>query len=130
MHRWTMFFTILFGTAAAAQVVPPLFTGLLAAAAAAADLCFDSVGRAAQHSDLARRYLGLARDLAPAREDRTARQKILAAMIDLSGDEPPVYTVAKELAHNLAIQGLGRDVAAMVAVPSAIITLTKVAQHV
>jgi hypothetical protein len=76
-----------------------------------------SGARAAQHSDLARRYLGMARDLAAAREDKTACQKILAAMIDISGDEPPVYTVAKEPAHNLAIQGLGRDVAAMVSVP-------------
>ncbi len=115
-HRWMMFVAILFGTAAAAQLFP-MFAGFSVACAAAADLCFDFVGRAAQHSDLARRYLGLARDLAGARQDKTACQKILAALIDISGDEPPVYTAAKELAHNLAIQGLGRDVAAMVAVP-------------
>jgi len=117
MHRWTMFFTILFGTAAAAQVVTPLFTGLLAAAAAAADLCFDFTGRAAQHSDLARRYLAMVREFAGGKEDETLCKKILSEFIDVSGDEPPVYNAAKDLAHNLAIQSLGRDVAERAVVP-------------
>jgi hypothetical protein len=117
MHRWTMFLAILFGTAAAGQLAPPLFAGLLVAAAAAADLCFDFTGRAAQHSNLARRYLVMAREFAVGREDEALRKKILAAIIDASGDEPPVYNAAKDLAHNLAIQSLGRDVAARAAIP-------------
>ena len=116
-HRWTMFFTILFGTAAAAQIVTPLFTGLLAAATAAADLCFDFTGRAAQHSDLARRYLAMVREFAGGKENETLCKKILSDIIDTSGDEPPVYNVAKDLAHNLAIQSLGRDMVARAVVP-------------
>jgi hypothetical protein len=117
MHRWAMFFAIMFGTAAAGQLGPPLFAGLLVAAAAAADLCFDFTGRAAQHSDMARRYLTMAREFAVDREDEALRKKILAEIIDASGDEPPVYNVAKDLAHNLAIQSLGRDVSARAVVP-------------
>jgi len=117
MHRWTMFFTILFGTAAAAQVITPLLIGLLVASFAAADLCFDFTGRAVQHSDLARRYLAMVREFAGGKEDETVCKKILSDIIDVSGDEPPVYNAAKDLAHNLAIQSLGRDGAARAAVP-------------
>ena len=117
MHRWTMFLAILFGTAAAGQLAPPLVAGLLVAAAAAADLCFDFTGRAAQHSNMARCYLVMARELAAGREDEALRKKILADFIDASSDEPPVYNVAKDLAHNLAIQSLGRSVEARAIVP-------------
>lgn len=116
-HRWTMFFAILFGTAAASQLFPPLVAGLLVAGAAAADLCFDFMGRAVQHSDLARRYLVIARDLASVRDNKALCQKVFAAMMDASGDEPPVYNAAKDLAHNLAIQSLGRDGMGRTAIP-------------
>lgn len=109
-HRWMMFFAILLGSAAAASIFPPV-AGLLVAAIGAADLCFDFTSRATQHSDLARRYLALAGDLAAAKGDAGKREAVLAGWIATSCDAPPVYHVALDLAHNRAIQSLGRDAA-------------------
>ena len=73
--------------AAAAAKSPANSGGTTWEAAAAADLCFDFTGRAAQHSDLARRYLAMARELAGGREDETLCKKILSDIVDTSGDE-------------------------------------------
>jgi hypothetical protein len=111
-HRWMMFIAILFGSGAATAVAPAL-CGLLAALTAAADLAFDFPGRAAQHADLARQYLGLAQRLGDG-DDVAIVQR---AMLEVSGGEPPVYNVAREMAHNLAIASLGRDPSAKIVVP-------------
>ena len=71
--------------AAAAAKSPANSGGTTWEAAAAADLCFDFTGRAAQHSDLARRYLAMARELAGGREDETLCKKILSDIVDTSG---------------------------------------------
>ncbi|MEJ0093368.1 MAG: hypothetical protein WDN46_14095 [Methylocella sp.] len=112
LHRWTMFFTILLGTAAAGEVFVAWLSGLLIAAFGAADLCFDFSGRAALHSDLARGYIALARELAAGKDDPDRRSAVLESWIEMSGDAPPVYRAARDMAHNLAIQSLGRDAGA------------------
>lgn len=113
-HRWMMFLAIMFGSAAAADWLPAAVCGLLAALAAGADLAFDFTGRAAQHGELARKYLGIARQLSARPNDAVALAAVQDAMLEASGDEPPVYHAVRDLSHNLAVTSLGRDQASKV----------------
>ena len=107
-HRWLMFGTILSGASAVAPFAHAAF-GLIAAALAAADIALDLVGRAQVHGDIARKYLQLVADLASAGEDPDKIAKIRDDWFSLSADEPAVYRYAQIIAHNEAIQSLGRD---------------------
>jgi hypothetical protein len=107
-HRWCMFGTILFGASAVSPFARAI-CGLFAALLAAADIALDLTGRAQAHGDIARKYLQLVADLAKAGEDPDKIAKIRDDWFSLSAEEPAVYRYARVIAHNEAIQSLGRD---------------------
>lgn len=105
-HRWMMFATILLGASAAASFGGERLCGLLAAAAAAADIAFDFTGRAQQHADLRRRYYDMVAELSPAGGVENFGPRWMA----ISSDEPPVYRIVDEIAYRNACIALDRDV--------------------
>jgi hypothetical protein len=107
-HRWCMFGTILFGASAVSPFARAV-CGLFAAGFAAADIAFDFVGRAQAHGDILRKYLQLVADLASADGDPDKIAKTQRDWFSLSAEEPAVYRYARVIAHNEAIQSLGRD---------------------
>jgi hypothetical protein len=103
-HRWAIFFAILFGASAAATFAPIIF-GLLAAAAAAADIAFDFVGCAQLHSDIRRRYVDLVAEFAT---DPGADFK--GEWLKISADEPPLYRWVEKIAFRNACIALAREI--------------------
>lgn len=109
LHRWAMFGAIVFGSAAAAQVVNVKLCGMLAVLSATIDLAFNVPERARQNLDIAAKYLRITEDTAAKEFSVDACRDARKAMLRLSIDEPPVYQAAKGVAFNQAITALGRD---------------------
>jgi len=109
LHRWAMLGAIVFGSAAAAEVVNVKLCGMLAMLSAGIDLAFNVPERARRSLDIAAKYLRIVEDVTAKGFTVESCAAARNQMLRLSVDEPPVYHAAKGVAFNQAITALGRD---------------------
>lgn len=113
-HRWVMFGVILSGSAAFADLVDPIYMGLVAALLAALDLTLSFGMKARDHQVLYQRFAELNRKLLatpePAGQDLVALER---EMLAVEADEPPVMVALEVSCHNETARARGAASAEM-----------------
>jgi hypothetical protein len=106
VHRWTMFFVVLLGTAAFGDLFGQnRILAALAAMAGLVDLVFDVSGKARAHAQLRRHSFELLASL----QDGGNVGQVQSRLTATYGEEPNPNGTVGCLAYNAANEALGRD---------------------
>ena len=116
-HNLGALVTAVFGSATVATLladIRPLWVtvaALITAIAGAIELVFGFAKKARLHSELARDFIGLEKDLVRAGQDLSelSLRKFVARRLDIESREPPALRVLDVMCHNELVTALGCD---------------------